>query len=72
MREINIDDYIDSLPLGCSQYRSKIKQEFESFAKDILELAAENAEAYYYHDMEQYEANINEESILKTIKQVEL
>jgi len=40
--------------------------------RQTLELAVENVEAYYYYDMEQYEANINEESILNTIKQVEL
>lgn len=42
MSILNIDDYINNLPLECNQYKMEIQTEFKSFAKNLLELAAEN------------------------------
>lgn len=78
---INLDDYVDDLPLGVASYRNKIKIVLKDFAKELLELAAENAnlsissrgvETYFdnfYSGVDNVE--VNKQSILDTIKQVE-
>lgn len=85
-RKISLDDYVNELPLGAASYRNKIKIVLKDFAKELLELAAENSSVILYIDsvkessmkehcihrnnMEYIYTN-DKQSILDTIKQVE-
>ena len=81
MQKINLDEFIDDMSFACSQYRTKIKHQLLEFSKQLLELAAENAnlsissrgaDTYFsdfYSAMDDVE--VNQQSILDTIKQVE-
>ena len=75
-KTINLDKIIDNMPFACSQYRSKIRLELITFARQLLELAAENAEcedgAIIDYGDEVMSASVNKQSILNTINEVEL
>ena len=42
-KKIDLDDYVDELPLSVASYRGKIKIMLKEFAKEFLELAADQA-----------------------------
>ena len=71
-QKINLDEYVDRLPLAVAIHRSEIKSMLREFAKGLLELAAENAEIEY--ELKSYSSEhqviINKQSILNTINQV--
>lgn len=73
-RKINLDDYIDELPLSVASYRTKIKSILNDFAKDLLELAAENAflDSNFQQGccMTSDDYEVNKQSILDTINQI--
>ena len=81
METINLTDIIDDIFLNCSGDITKFwakelaKQCALEFGKQLLELAAENAEceegAIVDLGFEIISASINKDSILNTIKQVE-
>jgi hypothetical protein len=74
-KKIDLDDYVDDLPLGVASYRNKIKIVLKDFAKELLELTAENAKVLYQGDITTSRNNIhgisvNKQSILDIIKQI--
>lgn len=64
-RKINLGEFIDDLPLVAAQYKNKIKAMMITFAIELLELAAENAEIHEELFI------VDKQSILNTINQVE-
>ena len=75
MQKINLTDIIDDIFLNCSGNTTKswaktlAKQCALEFGKQLLELAAENA--FAEECVIGYSWEVNQESILNTIKQVE-
>lgn len=84
-RKINLDDYVDDLPLAVASYRNKLKIVMKELIKETLELAAENAEVDII-DHEEVDKSklpgtdnfatlpiygVDEQSILNTINQIE-
>lgn len=82
MKTVNLDEFIDDLPLAVSQYRNKIKAEMITFGLELLELACEKAEVEteYLEDgifihsnvvfAEGKKYRVHKQSILDTINQV--
>ena len=67
-RKINLDDYVDDLPLAVASYRNKLKIVMKELIKETLELAAENAETTHIGSGMYL---VDKESILNTINQIE-
>lgn len=44
MKIINLDKFVDNLPLACSEYRIQIKSELNSLLNEVIDLCAKNAE----------------------------
>ena len=77
MQKINLTDIIDDIFLNCSGDTTKFwakelaKQCALEFGKQLLELAAENVNAYIGYSADDPIVMVDKQSILDTIKQVE-
>ena len=71
-RKINLDEFIDDLPLAISQYRNKIKSTMIVFGIELLELAAEKIKSDALEDFGTEVPDCwSTDSIINTINQVE-
>lgn len=71
-RKINLDNYINELPLAVAFYRKQIKEVLKDFAKELLELAAENAQIHDGFSIEDSSHWVDKESIINTINQIKI
>ena len=77
MQRINLTDIIDDIFLNCPGDTTKFlaktlaKQCALEFGKQVLELAAENVNAYIGYSADDPIVMVDKQSILDTIKQVE-
>ena len=77
METINLTDIIDDIFLNCPGDTTKFwaktlaKQCALEFGKQVLELAAENVNAYIGYSADDPIVMVDKQSILDTIKQVE-
>lgn len=78
MEKINLEEFVNDMPLAVAPHKGKIKSAMKKFATKLLELAAENA--IIINDPNSYCGNtgseyfpdqiVSKQSILKTINQI--
>lgn len=76
MKIINLDEFVDNLPLACSDYRTQIKSELNLLLNEVIDLCAKNAELQTIKHKNSFEwwteERVNKKSIRKTKEQIKL